>query len=121
MRWAQARLWRYDVLCGTESCQTPARENALWHGTSAGGGHPIQHYTQRKRKPYKDAHGKSFVDPEHAGPFEVGGPTPYLPGREPQGCAGLLGGPPLASALPGRYTGARRHVSPSHVLHQDLV
>ena len=68
---AQTRLWRFDVFCGTEACRLPEDEVALWQGGGGHTGHPIQHYTQRKRDPYKHEHGKSFVDPEHAGPFEV--------------------------------------------------
>ncbi|KAK9834817.1 hypothetical protein WJX81_000892 [Elliptochloris bilobata] len=65
------RLWRYDVFCSTESCRSPADEVALWRANGAGGAHPMQHFTRRKSGPYKNEHGKSFVDPEHGGPFEV--------------------------------------------------
>ena len=64
-----ARLWRYDAFCA--ACASADDEADLWARGPAGGGHPMQHYTTRKRQPYKHEHGKAFVDPEHAGPFEV--------------------------------------------------
>ena len=67
----QTRLWRYDVFCATEACRAPEDEIAMWASGGPGDVHPVQHYTKRKLHAYKNEHGKTFVDPEYGGPFEV--------------------------------------------------
>ena len=67
----QTRLWRYDVFCATEACRAPEDEIAMWASGGPGDVHPVQHYTTRKLHAHKHEHGKTFVDPEYGGPFEV--------------------------------------------------
>ncbi len=84
-----ARLWRYDAFCA--ACASADDEADLWSRGPAGGGHPMQHYTTRKRQPYKHEHGKAFVDPEHAGPFEVLPRAPPAPRADATaGCRATL-------------------------------